>query len=191
MKFKILTSLILLYLSFSQLIIAQVVAESPKGSIPGKLSIHGWVKEMSVSLKDTDVILYQYSAKTGNYIEVKRVKTPIKGEYNFQLDLYSKYMIELSKEDYTTKKIVFDTDVMQLTNTPAPFEFIVDMVRDREGLGYLKPMATVLYQRKSMSFDYQLDYSKEEQEKDAKSKQERIEKLELQRKAAEEKAKQN
>ncbi|MGE3825706.1 MAG: hypothetical protein AB7G44_15905, partial [Bacteroidia bacterium] len=82
------------------------------------------------------------------------------------------------------KKVEFDTEVYKLTNQPAPFDFIVDMLPDRDGLKYLNPVAKVFYYVKKQEFDYQLDYSKEQIEQDAKAEQERLQKQ------AEERAKQ-
>ncbi|MGE3825824.1 MAG: hypothetical protein AB7G44_16495, partial [Bacteroidia bacterium] len=187
---KILLSLLLLsQLSLSGF--AQVLLEEdrpPAGSIPGKLVINGSAQELQDKLKNVVVILYQDIDKTGNWVEVEKQLTKGDGKFSFKLDLEGKYLIEVARGGYTTKKVSFDTEVYQLTNQPAPFDFIVDLVPDRDGLGYLNPVANVFYYAKKKEFDYQLDYSKEELEEEAKLERERLEKLEFQRKAAEEKA---
>ena len=170
---------------FAQVLLTQDI---PKGAVPGKLVINGSARELEQRLKNVVVILYQDIDKTGNWVEVEKQLTTNNGAFKFTLDLYGSYLIEVARGGYTTKKVTFDTDVMQLTTVPEPFDFIVDLVPDRDGLGYLKPVANVFFQRKKEAFDYMLDYSKEEQEEEAKLEQERIEKLELQRQAAEEKA---
>jgi len=186
---KILLSLpLLLIISFP--VFAQVLLEQdiPKGAVAGKLVINGNARELQQRLKNVIVILYQDIDKTGKWVEIEKQLTKANGEFGFKLDLNSKYLIEVARGGYTTKKVSFDTDVYQLTNTPEPFDFIVDLVPDRDGLGYLKPVANVFYQVRKKAFDYELDYTKEEQEEEAKLERERIEKLEFQRKAAEEKA---
>lgn len=187
---KIVLSLFLLsQLTFSAF--AQVLLEQekpPTGSVPGKLVINGSAQELQDKLKNVIVILYQDIDKTGNWVEVEKQLTKGDGKFTFKLDLEGKYLIEVARGGYTTKKVSFDTEVYGLTTQPAPFDFIVDLVPDRDGLGYLNPVANVFYYAKKKEFDYQLDYSKEELEEEAKLERERLEKLEFQRKAAEEKA---
>jgi hypothetical protein len=182
---------LLLLTQFTFFSAAQVLLEQdapPKGSVPGKLVINGSAQELQDKLKNVIIILYQDIDKTGNWVEIEKQLTKSDGKFSFKLDLESKYMIEVARGGYTTKKVTFDTEVYQLTNQPAPFDFIVDLVPDRDGLGYINPVANVFYYAKKQEFDYQLDYSKEELEEEAKLERERIEKLEFQRKAAEEKA---
>ncbi|MCG3164753.1 MAG: hypothetical protein POELPBGB_00512 [Bacteroidia bacterium] len=184
---NLLYALLLFCLVFSQQCFAQTLTNSatpPKGSVAGKLVINGSAQELQAKLKNVLVILYQDNDKTGNWVEVERQLSKPDGKFTFQLNLNSKYMIELVKEGYTTKKVEFDTEVYQLTNQPAPFDFIVDMVPDRDGLKYLNPVAKVFYYAKKKEFDYQLDYSKEQMEQDAKAEQEKL------KKEAEERAKQ-
>lgn len=187
---KILLSLFLLsQLSLS--VSAQVLLEQekpPAGSIPGKLVINGSAQELQDKLKNVIVILYQDIDKTGKWVEIEKQLTKGDGKFSFKLDLEGKYMIEVAGGGYTTKKVTFDTEVYALTNQPEPFGFIVDLVPDRDGLGYINPVANVFYYAKKKAFDYQLDYSKEELEEEAKLERERLEKLEFQRKAAEDKA---
>lgn len=187
---KIVLSIILLA-HITLPIFGQVLLEQekpPAGSIPGKLVINGTAKELQTRLRNVVVILYQDIEKTGNWVEIEKQLTRSNGEFSFKLDLEGKYMIEVARGGYTTKKVTFDTEVYELTNQPAPFDFEVDMVPDRDGLGYLKPVAEVFYYAKRKEFDYRLDYSKEEMEEEARLERERLEKLEFQRKAAEEKA---
>jgi len=187
---KIVLSLFLLsqltFSAFTQVLLEQ--EKPPAGSVPGKLVINGSAQELQDKLKNVIVILYQDIDKTGNWVEVEKQLTKGDGKFSFKLDLEGKYLIEVARGGYTTKKVSFDTEVYQLTTQPAPFDFIVDLVPDRDGLGYLNPVANVFYYAKKKEFDYQLDYSKEELEEEAKLERERLEKLEFQRKAAEEKA---
>lgn len=187
---KILLSIFLLcQLSFTGY--AQVLLEQerpPAGSIPGKLVINGSAQELQDKLKNVIIILYQDIDKTGKWVEIEKQLTKGDGKFSFKLDLEGKYMIEVVRGGYTTKKVTFDTEVYALTNQPEPFDFIVDLVPDRDGLGYINPVANVFYYARKKQFDYQLDYSKEELEEEAKLERERLEKLEFQRKALEEKA---
>ncbi|MCG3166906.1 MAG: hypothetical protein POELPBGB_02689 [Bacteroidia bacterium] len=187
---KIVLSLFLLsqfvFISFGQVLLEQEAP--PRGSIPGKLVINGSAQELQDKLKNVIVILYQDIDKTGNWVELEKQLTKADGKFSFKLDLESKYMIEVARGGYTTKKVTFDTEVYGLTNQPAPFDFIVDLVPDRDGLGYINPVANVFYYAKKQEFDYQLDYSKEELEEEAKLERERLEKLEFQRLEAERKA---
>ena len=187
---KILLSL-LLFAHLSLFVSAQVLLEQekpPAGSIPGKLVINGSAQELQDKLKNVIIILYQDIDKTGKWVEVEKQLTKGDGKFSFKLDLEGKYMIEVARGGYTTKKVTFDTEVYALTNQPEPFDFIVDLVPDRDGLGYINPVANVFYYARKKQFDYQLDYSKEELEEEAKLERERLEKLEFQRKDAEEKA---
>ena len=187
---KILLSLFLLS-QLSLTVSAQVLLEQEKpaaGSVPGKLVINGSAQELQDKLKNVIIILYQDIDKTGKWVEVEKQLTKGDGKFSFKLDLEGKYMIEVARGGYTTKKVTFDTEVYALTTQPEPFDFIVDLVPDRDGLGYINPVANVFYYARKKQFDYQLDYSKEELEEEAKLERERLEKLEFQRKALEEKA---
>ncbi|MGE3822654.1 MAG: hypothetical protein AB7G44_00385 [Bacteroidia bacterium] len=160
---NLLSALLLFCLVFSQQCFAQTLTNSTKpsvGSVPGKLVIKGSAQELQDKLKSVLVILYQDNDKTGNWVEVERQLSRPDGKFTFQLNLYSKYMIEIARGGYVTKKVEFDTEVYKLTNQPAPFDFIVDMLPDRDGLKYLNPVAKVYYYVKKQEFDYQLDYSK-------------------------------
>ena len=155
----------------------------------GFLEINGNSNEMSSALKGCLVTLYIDTAKNGTYVQQEQLVTPSNAKFKFKLKYNSVYLIECSKGGYTTKKVRFDTEIKETKlDSVSKFEFIVDMIADKDGKKFVRPVANVFYQTKKSAFDYELDYTKEEQEEEERKERERIEKLERSRIAAEEKA---
>lgn len=160
--------------------------EKPKIS-EYKLTLQGHTKEQAKDLREVLVVLYEDPMHTNSWVEVAKGVSNKKGEFKFELDLYSRYMVEVAKGGFSSKKVTFDTDVYEEGNKKHEFAFIVDMVPD-DGFAYLGPVANVFFHTKKHEFDYELDYSKEEQDEWERQERERLEQLELQRIAAEKKA---
>ncbi len=155
----------------------------------GYLEINGNSNEMSSALKGCLVTLYIDTAKNGTYVQQEQLVTPNNAKFKFKLRYNTIYMIECSKGGYTTKKVRFDTEIKESKlDSVSKFEFIVDMIPDKDGRQFVRPVANVFYHIKKSSFDYELDYTKEEQEEEERKERERLEKLERDRIAAEEKA---
>lgn len=152
-----------------------------------KLTLQGHTKEQAKDLREVLVVLYEDPMHTNSWVEVAKGVSDKKGEFKFELDLYSRYMVEVAKGGFSSKKVTFDTDVYEEGNKKHDFEFIIDMVPD-DGFAYLGPVANVFFHTKKHEFDYELDYSKEEQDEWERQERERLEQLELQRIAAEKKA---
>ena len=152
--------------------------------IKGPLEFRGFVKELSKKLKGAIVILEESPDGSGeNLTEVYRTVSPGSGMFEFKLEINKFYVLTVEKGGYTTKKVDFDTDVTlarpQHTKVPK-FEFEVDMVKDLDGLPFVGAVAHVFYQIKTNTFNYQLDYTKEELEDEER---ERLEKERKQREA--------
>ncbi|MBX7181257.1 MAG: hypothetical protein K1X82_04015 [Bacteroidia bacterium] len=155
----------------------------------GYLEINGSSNEMSAGLKGCLVTLYVDTAKNGTYVQQEQMVTPNNAKFKFKLRYNTVYLIECSKGGYTTKKVRFDTEIKESKlDSVSKFEFIVDMIPDKDGKKFVRPVANVFYHIKKSSFDYELDYTKEEQEEEERKERERLEKLEMARIAAEEKA---
>lgn len=152
-----------------------------------KLELKGHSKEQAKDLREVLVVLYQDPMHNNSWVEVGKTVSDRKGEFKFELDLYSRYMVEVAKGGFSSKKVTFDTDVYEEGNKKHEFEFIIDMVPD-DGFAFLGPVANVFFHTKKHEFDYELDYSKEEQDEWERQERERLEQLELQRIAAEKKA---
>lgn len=153
-----------------------------ESNIKGPLEFRGFVKELSKKLKGVKIALEE-SPDGGheNLTEVYRTVTPGSGMFEFKLEVNKHYVLTVEKEGYTTKKVDFDTDVRlarpQHTKVPK-FEFEVFLVKDLDGLPFIGAVAHVFYQIKSNTFNYQLDYTKEELEDEER---ERLEKERKQR----------
>ncbi len=160
---KVLPAILLLCLVCLQQGFAQGGFATPVKDIEGKLNVRVRVQEGNERMKSVEVILYHDSEKLGRYEEVQRITSKKNGEFSFHLDLNSKYLIEINKGGYTTKKLAFNTDVFNSTTTTVPhFDLIVDMLPNRDGLGYLKPVASVFYNVAKKKFDFTTDLTKEE-----------------------------
>lgn len=157
-----------------------------KSNIKGPLEFKGTVKELSRKLKGAIVTLYlSPDGSHENLTELFRTSTPGSGEFDFKLEINKSYVLSVEMAGYTTKKVDFDTDVTlareNYTSVPK-FEFEVDMVKDLDGLAFVRSVASVFYHIKTNTFNYQLDYSKEEMEDEEKElriklEQERLAKL--------------
>lgn len=157
-----------------------------RSNIKGPLEFKGTVKELSKKLKGAIVTLYlSPDGSHENMTELFRTATPGSGDFDFKLEINKFYVLSVEMGGYTTKKVDFDTDVKlareNYTSVPK-FEFEVDMVKDLDGLAFVRSVASVFYHIKSNTFNYQLDYSKEEMEDEEKElrmklEQERLAKL--------------
>lgn len=162
-----------------------------KSNIKGPLEFKGYVKELSKKLKGAYVTLYESpDGSHDNLTEVFKTSTPGSGMFEFKVEINKFYVLSVEKEGYTTKKVDIDTDVSlareQHSSVPK-FEFEVDMVKDLDGLAFVKSVASVFYQIKTNKFDYQLDYSKEEMEDEERELREQKEKARLAKLAYEKK----
>lgn len=173
------------------LFVLAAVAQPPENEEPKtsnyKLTLEGHTKEQAKDLREVLVVLYQDPMQNNSWVEVAKGVSDRKGEFKFELDLYSRYMVEVAKGGFSSKKVTFDTDVYEEGNKKHSFEFIIDMVPD-DGFAFLGPVANVFFHTKKHEFDYELDYSKEEQDEWERLERERLEQIELQRIAAEKKA---
>lgn len=154
-----------------------------RSNIKGPLEFKGTVKELSKKLKGAIVTLSESAdGSHENLTEIVKTTTPGSGQFEFKLEINKFYVLSIEKGGYTTKKIDIDTDVTlareKYTSVPK-FEFIVDMVKDLDGLAFSGSVASVFYQIKLNKFDYQLDYSKEEMEDEERELRERLEKERL------------
>lgn len=149
-----------------------------------KLTLNGHTKQQSKEMREVLVVLYQDPTKTGRWVEVQKTVSSRKGEFKFEIDLFSSYMVEVAKDGFTTKQVTFDTDVYEEGNKKHEFEFEVDMVPD-DGIKYTGPVANVFFHTKKHEFDYELDYSKDEQDEWERLERERLEKEEQMRIEAE------
>ncbi|MFC2175638.1 hypothetical protein ACFLR1_01540, partial [Bacteroidota bacterium] len=162
-----------------------------ESNIKGPLEFKGHVEELTTKIKGAIVVLYE--SPDGSHeglVEVKKMVTKGKGEFEFKLAINKFYVLSVQKEGYTTKTVDFDTDVSlarpEHSKVPT-FEFRVDMVKDLDGLAFRGSVASVFYQIKRNEFDYELDYSKEELEEEERLLREQEEKLRLAALAAQKK----
>ena len=162
-----------------------------RSKIKGPLDFKGHVEELSKKLKGAIVTLYESpDGSHDNLTEIFRTVTPGNGEFKFKLEINKFYVLSVEKGGYTTKKIDFDTDVTlaREKHTEVPlFEFRVDMVKDLDGLAFVGSVASVFYQIKTNTFNYELDYSKEEMEDEERALREKQEKERLAKLAYEKK----
>ncbi|MCF8258334.1 MAG: hypothetical protein K9J06_12335 [Flavobacteriales bacterium] len=165
--------------------------DTVKSNIVGPLDFKGIVEELGKTIKGAIVTVYEDADGTRDQLkEIKKLVTSGNGEFAVKFEINKFYLITVEKGGYTTKGIDVDTDVRlarpQYTKVPA-FEFKVDMVKDTDGLAFKKSVASVFYQIKRNSFDYELDYSKEEMEEEERLIREQEERQKLAELAAQKK----
>ncbi len=143
-----------------------------RSNIKGPLEFKGTVEELSRKLKGAIVTLYlSPDGSHENLTQLMRTSTPGNGDFEFKLEINKFYVLSVEMAGYTTKKVDFDTDVTlarENYTTVPKFEFAVDMVKDLDGLAFVRAVASVFYHLKTNTFNYQLDYSKEEMEDEEK-----------------------
>jgi hypothetical protein len=176
-------------LAFGQ--VSRTTTDTVKSKIVGPLDFKGTVEELGKSIKGAIVTVYSDTDGSGaNLTEIKKIVTPGSGEFAMKLEINKFYVVRVEKAGYTMKGIDVDTDVRlarpEHTKVPA-FEFKVDMVKDVDGLAFKKSVANVFYQIKRNTFDYELDYSKEELEEEERLLREQEEKRKLAELAAQKK----
>jgi len=131
----------------------------------GKLQVYAFVKQGDEPLKKVIVTLYEDVENNGNWVQNQQMRTQANGEFSFILDYNSKYMVEVTKANYITKKISFDTNVYGKTITSQDFYFAVDFVPGSNTPASDIPVGNVFYHTKKNKFDYELNYAKAEAEK--------------------------
>lgn len=147
---NILTALIALCLLSTQQANAQFNAFNLS-----KLEVYAFVRQGEESVKKATATLYEDVENAGNWVQVQQVKTTIYGEFGFKLDYNSRYMVEVAKANYITKKITFDTNVYDKTITSQDFYFAVDFVPGTSATESL-PVGNVFYQVEKNKFSYEL-----------------------------------
>lgn len=163
--------------------ITELDKDSVKSNIVGPLEFKGIVKELGKTIKGAIVSVYEDADGSGmSLTEIKKIVTPGNGEFAMKLEINKQYVVRIEKAGYTMKGIDIDTDVRMArpdyTKVPL-FAFEVDMVKDIDGLAFKKSVANVFYQIKKNTFDYELDYSKEEMEEEERMLLEQEEKRKL------------
>jgi hypothetical protein len=136
------------------LISAQTFAQFNAFNV-GKLEVYAFVRQGEEAIEKAVATLYEDVENTGNWTEVQHVKTNLNGEFGFKLDYNSKYMIEIAKPNYITKKVTFDTNVFDKTITSQDFYFAVDFVPGISATENL-PVGNVFYQVEKNKFGYEL-----------------------------------
>lgn len=159
-------------------------------SIKGPVQINGTTQAEGTSKKLKDCVITLFEDPDGskaNMVEIKRVVTSGNGQFSFELDINKMYTVRSEKDGHTSKQIDFDTDVTMdrsgKTSIP-PFKFIIDMVKDEDGLDYTGSVARVFYHLRKSTLDYELDYSKEEQEEEERQARLEEERIRLQQEEA-------
>jgi len=131
----------------------------------GKLHIYASVNESiekTFSIRKAEVTLYEDVEGTCNWTGMEQMKTNAKGEFSFKLDYNSKYMVEISKEGFVSKRITFDTNVAGTTITSQDFYFMVELADGENTAVSDIQVANVFYVVEKKKFDYELNYAKAE-----------------------------
>ncbi len=121
-----------------------------------KLEVYAFVRLGEESVRKATATLYEDAENTCNWVPVQQLKTNLYGEFGFKLDYNSKYMIEVSKANYMSKRITFDTNVYDKTITSQDFYFNVDFVPGSNSAANDIPVGNVYYHQQKNKFDYEL-----------------------------------
>lgn len=132
----------------------------------GKLQVYASVNKQAgdnlENISKATVTLYEDVEKNCNWNGVQELKTRSNGNFSLNLDYNSKYMIEVEKKGFVTKRITFDTDVFGSTIASQDFYFVVSMVEGQNPATWQMPVANVFYAVDKNKFDYELSYEKAE-----------------------------
>jgi len=112
-----------------------------------------------------EVVLFEENRKMSSY------ETRKNGKFILDLDRNKYYVVQFSKENYVTKRIVIDTRIDGKGYPKKKFKFDVNLIPENEDLDYSAldfPIAIIEYNRNNDVFDYDFEYTraraKEEQE---------------------------
>ncbi|MCK4661449.1 MAG: hypothetical protein KAT68_01180 [Bacteroidales bacterium] len=122
-----------------------------------------------------------------NGIEIETVNMKRSGNFSFELEYGSIYILSFAKANYVTKKISINTKIPSNVNSSAgyEFDFEVSIFKQLSGVNTMifnQPVGKIMYNAMMDDFDYDTDYSKtirtkiENAERQMKEKEREIEK---------------
>ncbi len=125
-----------------------------------KLEVYGFARLGDESVKKAVATLYEDQENNGKWVQVQQMKSNINGEFGFKLDYNSKYVIEIAKANYISKRISFDTNVYGKTIHSLDFYFNVDFIPGVNTANSEIPVGNVFYHVQKNKFDYELNGEK-------------------------------
>ena len=121
------------------------------------LKIKGRVVENNANaLVGAKAILYKNSVKIDEKYASKD------GRFFFTLELNQRYLVEVTKPYFITKKISFSTSVPPDLKVIYPYKFTINIFKYIEGIDYSvlkRPIGHVKYYSEANKFDYDEDYT--------------------------------
>ena len=114
------------------------------------LEINGTAELNMKPVSNAEVTLYEGNSK------VKSIKTGSTGRFSFRLDMNKDYIIEVAKDGYVEKKIMFITKIPDEVTGAWVREFAIGLVKYCEGVNYsvLKdPVDVIKYSVRRQDFD--------------------------------------
>jgi len=95
--------------------------------------------------------------------EISSYETEKNGKFILDLDRNKYYVIQFSKDEFVTKRLVIDTRIAGEDYPKNSFKFDVSLIREVEGVDYSPldfPMAIIQYYENNSEFNYDLEYTR-------------------------------
>jgi hypothetical protein len=121
----------------------------------GYVDVKGRVKDKKVNLQDAIIILYEGSN------QITSSKTLADGKFSLKLNLNTEYVLNVSKDGYVTKKVLFDTKAPDKVMI-YPYSFTVELFQslDVVDANALKdPVTKIKYSGELGDFDFDAAYT--------------------------------
>ena len=119
------------------------------------LKIFGQVKNGKTKIPNATVQLFENNTK------INTVTSNTNGDFTFNLDFDKSYILEISAQNYATKKILIDTKIKEKDLT-YKYTFTVELFEQYAGVDYSvlnKPVTKIVYNAESDAFDYDIPYT--------------------------------
>ncbi|PKP17904.1 MAG: hypothetical protein CVU05_14660, partial [Bacteroidetes bacterium HGW-Bacteroidetes-21] len=143
--------LFFIILIFSTLIINVADAFSQKGYV----DVKGRVKDKKANLSESVIVLYEGATQISSF------KTLADGKFILKLNLNSEYILQVSREGYITKKVLFDTKAPD-KDMIYPYSFTVELFQTFEGVdvsALKNPVTKIKYSGDLGDFDFDVAYT--------------------------------
>ncbi|MCX7862110.1 MAG: carboxypeptidase regulatory-like domain-containing protein, partial [Bacteroidales bacterium] len=121
----------------------------------GYLRISGQVKSGKDKIANATINLYENNTK------INSVTSNANGDFSFNLDFDKTYIIEVSANNFASKKVLVDTKIPE-KDLIYKYTFTVDLFVKIDGVDYSllnKPVTKIVYNDEADAFDYDIPYT--------------------------------
>lgn len=107
-------------------------------------------------INDVDINIYEYNTKITSYC------TDEHGKFEFEIPKNSYIVVEFAKENFVSKRVLFDTRTSEKIKKIKPFNLEIVMIDYKEGVGYGEldfPITRIEYVEEMKDFNYVKEYT--------------------------------